>query len=178
MLEKLCNQDINLERVKVDDSEAIYHAILSSKAEISPWLNWLDSSYDQKSCDDFIGLQIINWNTDVEYTYTIKNKSNEILGMIGLHIFDSQNNVASIGYWMNTKFTSKGLCTKALKLLVTNALLPLNLIRIEVIVAISNISSQKVAIKSGGVFEAVLKNRIRINGCAVDANLYAFTPLT
>ena len=176
MLEKLCNEDIVLERLKQSDSESVYQAVISSRAEISPWLSWLNSRYNQKACDDFIKLQIINWDTDTEYTYAIKNSSNEILGMIGLHIFDLQNDVASIGYWMNTKFTGKGYCTQALKLLVNNAMLPLNLIRIEVIVATTNFASQKVVLKAGGVFEAELKNRIRLNGKAINANMYCFTP--
>lgn len=178
MFEKLCSREFTLERLKETDSESVYKAVIASRAEISPWLSWLNSRYDQKACDDFIRLQIVNWNNDLEYTYAIKNTSNEILGMIGLHIFDPQNDVASIGYWMNTKFTGKGICTQALKLMVKNALLPLNLIRIEVIVAINNIASQKVVLKAGGFFEAVLKNRIRISGNTINANMYCFTPLT
>jgi len=176
MLEMLSNGHFSLERLKESDSNAVYEAVLSSKLEISPWLSWLTPKYNQQECNEFIRLQINNWDSDIEYTYAIKNNSNEILGLIGLHVFDPLNDVASIGYWMNTKFTKQGICTDAVKLLVKNALLPLNLIRIEVIVATTNKASQKVAIKAGGVFESELKNRIRLNGQAINAYLYCFIP--
>jgi len=91
-----------------------------------------------------------------------------------LHVYDTQNDVASIGYWVNTPQTGKGFCTQAVRLLVENTMKALNLIRIEIIVAVDNIASQKVAEKAGAQFEAVLKNRIRLRGLAVDANMFAF----
>ncbi len=176
MLEKLPGKNLVLERLKDSDSESIYQAVVSSKKEISPWLNWLDSSYNKQSCDDFIRLQKINWESNLEYTYSIKDPSNQIMGMIGLHIFDLQNDVASIGYWMNTEYTGKGLCTEALMLLVENSLIPLNLIRIELVIAISNIASQKVARKAGATYEAEIKNRLRLNGSPISAQIYSFCP--
>ncbi|MFK8012880.1 MAG: GNAT family N-acetyltransferase [Marinicellaceae bacterium] len=175
MIEKLSNNSLSLERIKLRNLDHIYDAILSSRREISPWLNWLTSHYSKHDCLDFIKLQIKNWDSNLEYTYVIKNNSGVITGLIGLHIFDPQNDVASIGYWIKTEFTGQRICTEALKLLVKNAMVPLNLIRIELIVAISNKASQKVALNAGAELEASLKNRIRLNGIATDANVYCFT---
>lgn len=175
MIEKLENIDLMLTRYSQSDSEALFQAIQSSALEISPWLSWLTPAYDLKAAEDFIDIQINNWDEDLEYTYAIKNHQGHFLGTIGLHVYDTQNDVASIGYWMNTKHTSKGYCTQAVKLLVKTAMKVLNLIRIEIIVAVDNIASQKVAEKSGAQFEAVLKNRIRLRGKAIDAKMYAFT---
>ena len=175
MLEKLTDNNVILERLKQSDSKAVYQAVLESFAEISPWLSWLNASYSQESCDEFIQLQIQNWQNNIEYTYAIKNLTGEIMGMIDLYLFDTQNDVACVGYWMNTKFIGRGLCTQALKLIIKNALVPLNLIRIELLVGTNNHASQRVVTKAGGIFEAVLKNRLRLNGLAVDANMYSFT---
>lgn len=175
MNEKLVNQDIRLERFKVTDSMALYQAIKNSYNEISTWLNWLTPAYNQSSAEGFVHLQIKNWINDLEYAFTIKNHSGDLLGVISLHLFDKQNDVASIGYWMNSEFTGKGYCTQALKLLVTNTLNQLNLIRIEIIVASENIASQKVAEKAGAQFESMQKNRLRIKGLPVDAKMYVFT---
>lgn len=175
MLERLENSDLLLERYKTNDSDVLYQAIKVSSKEISQWLSWLTSDYDLKAAEDFIKIQINNWDEDLEYTYTIKNHQGDFLGTIALHVYDTQNDVASIGYWMNTKYASKGLCTQAVKLLVKTAMKVLNLIRIEIIVAVGNIASQKVAEKSEAQFEAVLKNRIRLQGKAIDAKMYAFT---
>ncbi len=175
MFEKLSSNSIILERFKLSDSELIFKALIESRREISPWLSWLTPNYNLQSAEKFINLQLNNWNENIEFTYTIKNQQAKLLGVIGLHLFDTQNDVANIGYWMNSKHTGQGYCTEALKLLVENSLKPLNLIRIEVIVAVQNIASQKVAENAGAKFEAILRNRIRPNGIATDAKMYAFT---
>ena len=175
MIQKFGNDSVVLERFQVSDNHDILDALTFSYKEISPWLNWLTLEYNLKCAEDFIYLQINHWYKNIEYTFTIRNNSGQLLGVIGLHLFDKQNDVAMIGYWMNSKFTGKGYCTQALKLLVENSLESLNLIRIEVMVALENIGSQKVAENAGATFEAVLKNRIRPCGVASDAKMYAFT---
>jgi ribosomal-protein-serine acetyltransferase len=175
MQEKLFNHDIKLERLKVSDSKELYQAIKSSYSEISLWLDWLTPTYTISSAEDFIYLQINNWTNELEYTFAIRNNTGDFLGVISLHLFDKQNDVASIGYWMNSDFTGKGYCTQALKLIVANALKTLDLIRIEVIVANENRASQKVAEKAGTQFESLQKNRLRIKGLPIDAKMYVFT---
>jgi len=175
MFETIKNEKLVLSRFKLTDSEQIFDALIASRKEISPWLSWLTPTYSLKSAKDFVTLQIDNWNKNIEYTYSVKNKKGDFLGVVSLQMFDTQNDVASIGYWMNTQFTNKGYCTEALKLLISQAFIPLNLIRVEIIVAIENKASQQVAIKSGATFEAILKNRLRIKGVASDAKIYTFT---
>ncbi len=174
MIAKIANDTIVLEKFKHQDAVLIYDAVMASKKEIAPWLSWLNTNYNLKSAQSFIAMQLENWQENIEYAYTIKNKKGELLGVIALHLYDKQNDVASVGYWMNTQQTNKGYCTQALKLLVAHMLKPLNLLRIEVIVAVENIASQKVAEHAGAQFEARLKNRIRLKGLAVDAHIYAF----
>jgi RimJ/RimL family protein N-acetyltransferase len=173
MISRIASQRIILQRCRQEHVHVVYHAIKNSYAEIEPWLGWLTPAYNENSAQEFINLQINNWNNGIEYTYIIKNKTDDLLGIIGLHLYDVLNDVASIGYWMNSKYTGMGYCTEAVKLLVEHVLKPLNLIRIEIIVASNNIASQKVALKSGAQFEGLLRNRIRIRGVAEDANMYA-----
>ncbi len=174
MIERFSNEKIQLCRLKKSDAIDVYHALKHSINEISPWLNWLTEEYDLKSADKFIALQINNWLKNEEFTYAIKTLKGEFVGMIGLHMFDSVNDVASIGYWVDSRLTNKGYCTQAVKLLASSCLKLLNLIRIEIIVAIKNLASQKVAENAGAHFEAILKNRIRLNGEPVDAKIYVF----
>jgi len=178
MQEILENKEISLERFKLEDGVDVFNALKKSYNEISPWLSWLTATYNQKSANDFIYLQMANWNQDLEYAFTIKNQAGDLLGTISLHLYDKQNKVASLGYWMNSEFTSNGICTSAVKLLVANTLKQLNLSRIEVIVATKNIASQKVAEKAGATYEAILRNRLLLSGKQTDAKMYAFTNST
>ena len=173
MFTSLRNDSITLNRLKTEDDSLIYKALKSSITEISPWLSWLDQDYDQASASEFIKLQLNNWAQGIEYTYAIRDRAGKFVGVISLHMFDTQNDVASIGYWINSQSTCQGFCSQAVKLLVQNALKPLNLIRIEIIVAIENKASQRVAEKAGAIYEGVLKNRLRPKGIATDAKMYA-----
>lgn len=175
MREKIFNQDIKLDRLKVTDSKELYQSIKSSYSDISLWLDWLTPTYTLKSAEDFIYLQMSNWTNELEYTFAIRNNAGDLLGVISLHIYDKQNDVASIGYWMNSDFTGKGYCTQALKLLIASTLKPLDLIRVEVIVAKENVASQKVAENAGAQFESFQINRLRIKGHPIDARMYVFT---
>jgi ribosomal-protein-serine acetyltransferase len=173
MLEQLSNKTIILQRYSMDDADDLLSAIRQSYDEISPWMSWLTTSYDLKAAQEFINIQINNWDEDLEYTFSIRNHQGDFLGTIGIHLYDRLNDVASIGYWMNTQYCCKGYCAQAVKLLLDNTLNQLNLIRVEIIVATQNTASQRVAKKSGAKFEAVLKNRIRLHGKAIDANMNA-----
>ena len=174
MHKQLANENLVLQRYVLEDAEDLLSAIKQSYNEISPWMSWLTPSYDLNAAKEFISIQINNWDDDLEYTYAIRSLQGVFLGTIGIHLYDKLNGVASIGYWMSTKHCCKGYCTQAVKLLAKNTLKQLNLIRIEIIVATQNKGSQRVAIKSGAKFEAVLKNRIKLHGKAIDANMNAF----
>ena len=174
MFEPLTGDRIVLAKYKSQDSLPIYQAIKKSTTEISPWATWLSANYSLKSAEDFVALQMANWTDNIEFSFTIKDFDNRLLGVISLHIFDPANDVANIGYWIDSQHARKGYCTEAVQLLVLNAFKQLNLIRVELIAGVNNIASQRVAEKSGAQFEGVLKNRIRPNGMASDARLYTF----
>ncbi len=175
MIETLTGQRIVLTKVMSSDAKAIFQALQNSYHEISPWASWLHSNYVYDDAESFVDLQMKNWQNNEEFTYAIKDFDGNLLGIISLHVFDRENGVANIGYWMNSQYTCRGYCTDAVTVLFHNAMIPLNLIRIEIIAGVNNIASQKVAENSGAHFEAVLKKRIRPNGIAADARLYAFT---
>lgn len=173
MRELLSNKQIVLKRYSLQDASDLLLAIKQSYREISPWMSWLTPYYDLKAANEFIIFQTNNWDDNLEYTFSIRDHQGNFLGTIGIHLYDQLNGVASIGYWMNTPHCNNGYCTQAVKLLAKNAFKELNLIRIEIIVATQNAASQRVANKSGAKFEAILKNRIRLHGKAIEANMNA-----
>jgi RimJ/RimL family protein N-acetyltransferase len=175
-MDQIENERITLSKYSLLDVVPIYQAIKNSYNEIAPWVSWLHSGYNQKDVEEFVNIQILNWNNNEEFSFTIKDKEYNVLGVINLHIFDQNNNVASIGYWMDTQFCRNGICTQALKLLVDNSFKYLNLNRIEVIVAVSNLASQRVAEKAGAEMESIQKKRVNPNGFPQDAKMYVFFP--
>jgi RimJ/RimL family protein N-acetyltransferase len=176
MIEKIESETIILRKFSKLDKQPIYDAIKKSYTDIVPWASWLHPEYSLNDAEKFVDIQLSNWESNEEFSFTIKDDKEHFLGVINLHVYDQNNDVASIGYWMNSQYTNRGFCTEALKLLVDSSFKILNLNRIEVIVALSNIASQRVAEKAGAIMESVQKNRVSPNGFPQDAKMYVFIP--
>ena len=102
--------------------------------------------------------------------------SGRLAGVCGINCLVWQNGTANLGYWMQT-----GLCwSRHRKRSGAHAwlalVLKLGLSRIEIVAAETNIASRRVAEKSGAVFEAVLRNRLKDGAVPVAGALYALFP--
>ncbi|MEK6223196.1 MAG: GNAT family N-acetyltransferase, partial [Chloroflexota bacterium] len=82
----------------------------------------------------------------------------------------------NLGYQVRTSRLGEGIATEAAKLVVRYGFEKLMFQRIEIVVRIDNVSSQKVAEKLGAVREGLLRNRLQINGTPWDAYMYSLIP--
>jgi len=80
---------------------------------------------------------------------------------------------ASVGYWMGTPESGKGLMTEALCLLAPFAYRNLNLHRLEAGCVLANHASVRVLEKSGFTQEGRARHYLRINGVWQDHLLFA-----
>jgi ribosomal-protein-serine acetyltransferase len=99
-----------------------------------------------------------------------------MLGGCGLNGVDKINYRANLGYWVRTGRTGQGIATAATQMLAKWGFEKLKLKRIEILVAVSNRRSLRVAEKAGAKFEGVLRNRINLNGKNEDAAMYSLIP--
>lgn len=79
---------------------------------------------------------------------------------------------AHIGYWIDKRYSGKGLTTKAVQLVSEYAFSKLKLHRIEIAMRPENEASKKVAIKAGYTFEGERKNYLHIAGQWRDHMVY------
>jgi len=84
--------------------------------------------------------------------------------------------VANLGYWVRTSAAGRGVATRATRLASRFAFEQLGLNRIEIVAAVGNIPSQRVAEKACARREGVLRNRLLINGESLDAVLFSLVP--
>jgi RimJ/RimL family protein N-acetyltransferase len=68
-----------------------------------------------------------------------------------------------------------GVAPAAVRLLRDWAFANTDLARLELVMAVENTRSARVAEKAGANFEGVLRARLRLHGRTHDARLYAFT---
>ena len=95
---------------------------------------------------------------------------------MGLNFFNRVHQVANLGYWVRTSATGRGVATKAAHLVARFGFAQLGLHRIEILAAVDNIASQRVAEKVGAVREGVLRKRLLINGESLDAVMFSLLP--
>ncbi len=95
---------------------------------------------------------------------------------MGLNFFNRVHQMANLGYWVRTSAVGRGTATLAACLVARFGFAQLGLHRIEILAAVDNIASQRVAEKVGAVREGVLRKRLLINGESHDAVMLSLLP--
>jgi ribosomal-protein-serine acetyltransferase len=86
---------------------------------------------------------------------------------------DKANRMANLGYWVRTSATGCGVAPSAARLLADWAFRETDLVRLEIVCAVGNVRSQRVAERVGAVREGVLRQRLAIPGGHSDAVMYS-----
>jgi RimJ/RimL family protein N-acetyltransferase len=78
-----------------------------------------------------------------------------------------------MGFWVRTSATGRGITSEAARLVVGFAFERLGLERVEVMAAVDNAASRRVAEKIGAQREGVLRRRLVLQGEPTDVVLYS-----
>ncbi len=159
------------------DVPALYEAACESITEVSRWLAWCHTGYSITETTEFITSREEAWASGEEYSFGIFDKqSGASLGGVGLNFINRIHQLGNLGYWVRTSQTRRGIASRAARLVARFGFEQLGLRRIEIVAAVDNTISQRVAEKTGATREGVLRNRLVIHGCSQDAVLYSLTP--
>jgi RimJ/RimL family protein N-acetyltransferase len=159
------------------DIADLHEAARESINEVGPWLAWCHSEYALEDTATYIEFCRQSWGDGREYSFAILDGGTKrFLGGIGINLIDWANRRANLGYWVRTSATGRGYASDAARALARWGLEQLGLTRIEIVAAIGNIASQRVAAKAGATPEGVLRSRIVIDGIPHDAAQFSFVP--
>lgn len=81
-----------------------------------------------------------------------------MLGSVGLVAFDATERRGEVGYWVAPQARGRGVATAAVRLLSAAAFDQLDLIRLDLIAAVGNAASGRVAEKAGFTKEGVMRS--------------------
>jgi ribosomal-protein-serine acetyltransferase len=95
-----------------------------------------------------------------------------LCGALRLRDIDHADRKASIGYFLGSQFTGKGIVTTALQAMLAWCFGPLGLNRVELRCATRNVASMRVAERLGFVREGMLRQDECLNGVFVDHYVY------
>jgi len=169
----LTNGVITLRPPTSADAGDIASIVQASLPELEPWMPWATTQYDEAAAREWIAnagkYAFLIIDTDGPHT------GGPVVGICGLNAIDEMNKRANLGFWLHTAHTGRGLATMATILLATHALEDLELLRLEVVMAVDNHASRRVAERAGAVYEAILRHRLVLNGEVHDAHSFAIT---
>lgn len=173
----LTEDQILLRPFHFSDGPALWEAVRESLEELKPWMSWAHEGYDRQEASDFIALARAQWEQGSVYGFAITDARDGVLvGGCGLSHVHPVYHFCNLGYWVRTSRRGQNTAARAARLAARFALERLKLVRVEIVVALGNTASLRVAAKSGAQREGDLRNRIIVRDQAYDAAMFSFTP--
>ena len=174
MKTELSDGQLLLRPYSAEDTQALYDAVRESIEELTLWMPWCHAGYEIEESRAFIMARDQAWAKGEDYAFGIFDAQTlAYLGGVGLNHFSREHGYANLGYWVRSGCTGRGIASRAARLTARFGLTELGLHRVEIVAAVGNTGSRRVAEKTGAVREGILRKRLLLHGQAVDAVLYS-----
>jgi len=167
------NAQVAIRPYEVGDAGPLHEAILESVREISPWLPWCHPAYSLADSRTWIQHCLDAREQGAEYNFAIVSAGGRLLGGCGLNQLRKEHRIANLGYWVRTSAAGMGIAPAATRKLARFAFRETELARLEIVVAVDNARSHRVAVKVGALREGIAHDRLYAHGASCDAVVYA-----
>jgi ribosomal-protein-serine acetyltransferase len=154
------------------DAEHLHAAVLESVAEVSPWLGWCHPGYSFDEAREWVTAQQDLAKQGLAFSFAIWGDG-RYLGGCGINQVNQPNRFANLGYWVRASAMGRGVAPAAARLVAEYAFRETDLVRLEIVCAVGNLRSQRVAEKLGAVREGVLRNRLCLPSGPSDAVMFS-----
>ena len=176
--QRLSDGELFLRPAVAEDIPAIYAAVVESLEALKLWMSWAHDRYDIDELRSWVLAQPALWQRGERYEFIIFDARAEQmpLGSCGLSHFDRSFGLANLSYWVRSSRRGQGIAARATRLVARWGFEQLGLLRAEVVVAVDNHASLRVALKSGATREGVLRNRLQVGPKIFDAVMHSLVP--
>jgi len=172
----LTSDALVLRPFRMEDADEIHDAVRESMKELSQWLSWCHPAYAIQDTLQFLAGRAEAFQKDGEHGFAvIERAGGRLVGAIGINQVDKAALRANLGYWLRTSATGRGFAALGTRLVAQWALGAYGLERIEIVAAIGNRASQRVAERVGATREGIARNRLRVHGIQHDAVVFSLT---
>lgn len=161
----------------LDDAGETYSAVRESLADLKPWMSWATDDYSMQLAREFIRVTRARWQEGTLFAFAITEaESGMILGGCSLGHIHPIYHLCNLGYWVRTSRRGEGIAVRAARLAARYAFEKVGLIRTEIVMAVENTASRRVAEKAGAHYEGILRNRMVVGTKIHDAHMYSLIP--
>ena len=171
----LTDGEILLRPFRLEDAAQLYCAVRESLKELKPWMSWATDGYTELTAREYITIARARWEEHSFYAFAIL-RAGELLGACTLSSIHPLYRFCNLGYWVRTSCHGQGIAGRAAQLVARFAFEHLGLIRMEIVIAVGNLASLRVAEKIGAHDEGILLNRIIVGKSIYDAHMYSLVP--
>jgi len=167
--------DVSIRPYRMSDLDAMLESIHESIVEVGPWMSWCTASYSSDDGQRWLQEQIDAFDRRTAFQFAVIASGSHYCGGCGVNQLDPDNRRANLGYWIRSSMTRRGIGAAAVRLVRDWVFESTDVIRLEVVVAVGNLASQRLAESTGAVREGVVRSRLFLHGRAHDAVMYSFT---
>jgi RimJ/RimL family protein N-acetyltransferase len=172
---QLTDEEILLRPFGLDDAPGLHCAVRESLEDLKPWMSWATDGYSEQTAREYITIARARWQEHTFYALAIL-RGRHLLGACTLSSLHSIYRFCNLGYWVRTSCRGQGIAGRAAQLAARFAFEQLGLVRVEIVIAVGNQASVRVAEKIGAHAEGVLLNRIVVGSSIYDAHMYSLIP--
>ncbi|MCI0552317.1 MAG: GNAT family N-acetyltransferase [Anaerolineae bacterium] len=172
---QLMDADITLRPFRIEDSVQLHEAVQESLKELEPWMSWATENYTELTAREYITITRARWEEHTLFAFAI-TRDHEIVGGCTLSSIHPVYHYCNVGYWVRTSCHGRGIAGRAAKLAVRFGFENVGLIRAEIVVAVGNFASVRVAEKIGAHYEGILLNRMVVGKSIYNAHMYSLLP--
>lgn len=159
------------------DAPLLYEAVRESIADIYPWLPWCHPGYTLEESEKWIETCLAAREAKHAFDFVVYDEAaNKFLGVVAINQLHPIHQFANLGYWVRSSCTGQGVAVTAVRLCAQFGFEELRLKRLEILTAVGNIRSQRVAEKSGATREGMLRRRLNIGEVWHDAVMFSLLP--
>jgi RimJ/RimL family protein N-acetyltransferase len=174
---ELAGDGLLLRPYRPGDATLLAAAVRESVGTVGAWLPWCHADYSDAEADQWVAHCAEGWRSGEHYAFAAFDAATaQFLGSAGLNQRNRPHNFMNLGYWVRTPQQGNGIAVRASRLVAKFGFEQVGLTRIEIVTAVNNHASRRVAEKAGARFEAVARNRLADRGRPIDGAVYALIP--
>jgi RimJ/RimL family protein N-acetyltransferase len=168
---------VTLRPFQLEDAQELFGAVRESLEDVKPWMSWAYDEYSLEDARSFISLTRARWEENTLLAFAITDsKTGSVLGGVSLSHLHPVYHLCNVGYWVRTSRHGEGIAGRAAKLAARFGFEHAGLVRAEVVIAVGNQKSIRVAEKLGAHYEGLLLNRMVVGKSVYDAHMYSIIP--
>jgi RimJ/RimL family protein N-acetyltransferase len=106
---------ITIRPLKLQDANAVYSAIDSSRPEIARWMVWYQPTYSPADAAEWVRRSCAQHDVQTGFHFAICASAGDLIGVVSLEDVDAERGTAMLGYWIATSATGRGAATAAIR---------------------------------------------------------------